>query len=113
MIVGMFVSLNYLNKKCTYYGEVATKLEDTVNNESWEKAYDMSKDFLDQWKKDSKVISAFINHLQLDTINDSILKLTQYTKVHDKSESLAMIHDIKFFLEEILFLEKVTIENIF
>ena len=69
--------------------------------------------FLEEWKKDSKVISAYINHFHLEAINDQVLKLTQYVKVKDKSESLAVVHEIKFFLKAILSMEKITIDNIF
>lgn len=113
MIVGIVVSLNYLDKKCSYYGDIANSLESTINNESWDKAYDISKELLEDWRKDSKTISAYINHLQIEAINDQVLKLTQYIETKDKSESLAVVHEIKFFLQSILSLEKVTISNIF
>lgn len=113
MIVGILVSLNYLDKKCSYYGNMAASLEATINNESWDKAYDISKKFLEEWRKDSKTISAYINHLYIESINDQVLKLTQYIETKDKSESLAVVHEIKFFLEGILYMEKVTIPNIF
>jgi hypothetical protein len=73
----------------------------------------MSIEFLEGWKKDSRVISAYINHLYLEGINDQVLKLTQYIKIKDKSEALAVVHEIKFFLKGILYMEKVTIDNIF
>ena len=47
MIVGIVVSLNYLDKKCSYYGDIANSLESTINNESWDKAYDISKELLE------------------------------------------------------------------
>lgn len=113
MVTGMLVSLNFLNKKCSYYEGMATSLEDSLNKESWNTAYDMSIKFLEEWKKDSKVISSYINHFHVEAINDQVLKLTQYVKVKDKSESLAVVHEIKFFLKAILSMEKITIDNIF
>ncbi|KOA20773.1 hypothetical protein CLHOM_09150 [Clostridium homopropionicum DSM 5847] len=113
LIITIVFSINFLISKTNYYSEKANQLETLVIQDSWDKAYDISTDFLNGWEKDSKKISIFINHFHIDAINNEILKLTQYIKYQDKSDALAIIHDIKFLLKVLLEMEKVTISNIF
>lgn len=113
LIITIVFSINFLDNKANFYSEQANQLETLVVKDSWDEAYETSTNFLDAWKEDSKKISMFINHFQVDSISNQILKLTQYTKYHDKTEALALIHDIKFMLKELLEIEKVTISNIF
>jgi len=113
LIITIVFSINFLVNKANYYSEKTDQLENLVTQDSWDEAYEISTDFLTTWEEDSKKISVFINHFQVDAISNQILKLTQYTKYHDKSEALALIHDIKFLLKELIEIEKVTISNIF
>lgn len=113
LIITIVFSINFLVTKTNYYSEKADQLETLVTEDSWDKAYEVSTDFLNGWGNDSKIISIFINHFHIDAINNEILKLTQYIKYQDKSDALAIIHDIKFLLKSLLEVEKVTISNIF
>jgi len=113
LIITITFSINFLVNKANFYSGKADQLESLVTQDSWDEAYEISTDFLTTWEEDSKKISVFINHFQVDAISNQILKLTQYTKYHDKSEALALIHDIKFLLKELIEIEKVTISNIF
>lgn len=113
LIITIIFSMKYIENKCVYYTDKINALETIIVNESWEEAYTSSVNFLDEWKKDSNIVPAFINHIHVETITSSVLKLTQYTKYKDKIDALATIHDIKFLLEEMLEIEKVTLPNVF
>jgi len=109
----MVFSTKYVENKSDYYSNKADILEAIIVNESWKEAYDNSIDFLNEWKKDSNIIPAFINHSHIEAITNDILKLTQYIKNEDKVDCLATIHEVKFLLEEMIDAEKVTLPNIF
>ncbi|QGU96079.1 DUF4363 family protein [Clostridium bovifaecis] len=113
LVITMVFSMRYLENKCGYYTDKIDALETIIVNESWEEAYNSSIGFLEEWKKDSSIVPTFINHIHVETITNSVLKLTQYTKYKDKVDSLATIHEIKFLLEEMMEIEKVTLPNVF
>ncbi|MFU0823548.1 MULTISPECIES: DUF4363 family protein [Clostridium] len=113
LIVLMIFSTKYVENKSEYYSNKANILESIIVNESWKEAYNNSMNFLEEWKKDSNIIPAFINHSHIETISNDILKLTQYIKNEDKVDCLATIHEVKFLLEEMVNSEKVTLPNVF
>lgn len=113
LIVTMIFSMKYLEKKCEYYSKKIEHLEKIVLNNSWDEAYADSTKFLVEWEKDSHIVPAFINHIHVESITSNVLRLTQYTKLKDKVDSLTTIHEIKFLLEEMLDIEKVTLPNVF
>ena len=113
LIISMIFSINYLNKRIDHYTEKVNYMEEVISKESWDEAYKVSIEFIKEWDKDSKTVSVFINHTHVDSINSGLLKLTQYIKYKDKTESLALVHEIKFLIEEILDVEKVTLANVF
>lgn len=112
MLIGIFFSINYLNKICTKLEVSAVQIEKDITSHSWDKAYDNSLDLLNQWDKYSDKVSMFSNHAEIDNVNNEIWKLTQYTKCEDEEESLASTHVIKFLLKHIIDMERVNPQNI-
>lgn len=112
LILSMF-SVMYLNKICNELQALDATIENQVNSASFDTAYKTSVEFLNKWNKYSNTISVFVNHAEIDNINNELWKLTQYTKCENKDESLASTHVLKFFLEHIANMEKVNIQNIF
>ncbi|MCY6958934.1 DUF4363 family protein [Clostridium brassicae] len=113
LIFSIVFSINYVEKTCNFYKIEASNLENVLINNDWENAYELSNTFLDNWKKDSKIIAIFVDHNHIDTVYTEALKLTQYTKCKDKSNSLASVHTLKFLMDDIVNFEKLTIQNIF
>ncbi|MBC2581535.1 DUF4363 family protein [Clostridium sp. DJ247] len=113
MLTTMFFSTRYLSKVCSNLKNLNTQIERDIDKDDWNSAYNHSLKFLNQWDKYSKRISIFVNHTEIDNINNELWKITQYTKVKNKDESLASNHVIKFYLDHIEDLEKVNLQNIF
>ncbi|WP_246582961.1 DUF4363 family protein [Clostridium simiarum] len=112
MILAMIFSINYLNKTCDSLRDTCDKLEESISNENWDNSYEDSLKFLDDIQKNSKLISIFIDHEELDNISNELYKLTQYIKGESKEESLASLHVIKFYLNHVQELQKINIQNI-
>lgn len=112
MICGIFFSLNYLENLCTKYVSLNDEMETLINSSNWDKAYKTSITFLDGWNKSANTISIFIDHSEIDNINNECFKLTQYIKNHNVDESQASVHLIKNYLKHIVNREKVNIQNI-
>ncbi len=113
MIIAMFLSLDYLDKVCTIVENNSAELETLINEEKWLEADKLSNQLYYSWIKEAKVMSIFVNHAEIDMMNNEILKLTQYVKCKSKDEALASSHVIKFYSKSIVDLQKVNISNIF
>lgn len=113
MILSMSFSIVYLNKTCKSLLECCDKLEEDISDERWNNIYEDSVDFLHKVQKDSKTLSIFIDHQELDNMSNELYKFTQYTKWENKEESLASLHVVKFYLNHIQELQKINVQNIF
>lgn len=113
MLTAMFFSLNYLNKSCVEIESDCSKLEQLLDEENWDEAYDLSNKLFYDWEKKSQIMPVFVNHTEIDALNNEVLKLTQYVKTQSKDEALASTHSVKFYAKNIQFLQKVNIQNIF
>lgn len=112
LFIAMVFSMNYLENKSYYYSEKAIALESSINENSWDEAYKKSSDLLKEWEKSASILPAFINHSYVENITSNILKLRQFIKVKDKVNALSAISEIKFYLNLMHNIEKVTLPNI-
>lgn len=112
MIIALLFSVRYLNSVCIKLYKETGNIEDYINDGDWKKSYDASAKFLNVWENCSHKLSMFVDHSRVDVIDSELLKLTQYVKCHNKDESLASIHTIKFYLDHLYNLEKINIQNI-
>jgi hypothetical protein len=113
MIIGIFFSVNVINSRCNHLQSLNSKLESYIIEENYQDAYDLSLDYIAEWKKTSKFLTIFIHHEDIDFINSETLKLTQYIKIKDNAEGLATVHVLKYIVAHIKSHEKVSISNIF
>lgn len=113
MIFAMTFSINYLNNASMNLQKLNDKLEQSIKNDDWDEAYNISLDFTSKWRKHSKIIKVFVNHQEIDNVEMELWKLPQYVKEKTKDESLASVHVLKFLLYHISNLEKVNFQNIF
>ena len=113
MIIGIFFSINYLNKVCAKLETLNVQIERDIESSSWDRAYSNSLTFLNEWKKVSPKVSIFTSHAEIDNVNNELWKLTQYTKCRNEEESLASANVLKFLLNHIVDMEKANTQNIF
>ncbi|OPJ60111.1 DUF4363 family protein [Clostridium oryzae] len=113
MLFLMTISINYLNTTCAKFQKSADTLELLLNQDRWKEAYDLSNNIYDRWEKQSTIIPVFVNHAEVDSVNNEVMKLTQYVKFKSKDEALASTHAIKFYLKSINALQQINIQNIF
>lgn len=112
LLTSIFFSINYLNYTCKNLEKLDSSLETLIEESSYEKAYEVSLQLMNDWERYSKVITIFVNHAEIDNINNELWKLTQYTKYKNRDESMASVHTIKFYLKHIVDMEEVNMQNI-
>lgn len=113
MIVGIFLSSNYINRSCTHLQNLNSTLESYIIKEKYQDAYNLSLNYINEWNKTSKFLTLYTHHEDLDYIDTEVLKLTQYIKMKDRSEGLATVHVLKHHINHIKYHEKVSLSNIF
>ncbi len=113
MLLSLIFSITYLNKTCNNLIKIDNSISKSINNEAWVNADEYSKAFNKKWSKTSNEISIFVDHKEMDNINNELCKLTQFIKCRNKDESLASSYTIGFFINHIKKMEKVTFQNIF
>lgn len=89
------------------------KIETLVTAGEWEDAYTTSINLITILKEDSVLASIYINHSDLDNMINEAVKLSQYVKYEDKTESQASACSLKYSSSNIKRLYLTTIENIF
>ncbi len=113
MIIGIFFTLDYINSVCKEVEDKSVELEYLINAEKWQEADKLSNELYYKWISKAKIMSIFVNHGEIDALNNEILKLTQYVKCKSKDEALASNHTVKFYSKSIADLQRVTFSNIF
>lgn len=113
LIITISFSINYLDKTCKSLLQIDNKIEASIKSKSWDKAYDYSLEFKDSWDKSAKYVSIFTSHAEIDNIYNELWRLTQYTEIKSEADSLASVHVIKYFLQHIVNMEQINIQNLF
>jgi len=113
MIIGIFLSINLINRRCNHLQNLNSTLESYIIKENYQDAYNLSLDYIAEWEKTSKFLTLYIHHEDIDHLDSELLKLTQYIKLKDNSEGLATVYVLKYLVAHIISHEKVSISNIF
>lgn len=113
MIIGIFLSSNYITHSCNHLQNLNSTLESYIIKGKYQAAYNLSLNYISDWNKTSKYLTLYTHHEDLDYIDTEILKLTQYIKNKDKSEGLATVHVLKHLVSHIMAHERVSVGNIF
>jgi len=113
MLFFLIFSINYLDRECMKLDNINETMEDNIKKETWDKADKNSLLFLKEWETSSHKLSLFIDHKEMDNINNELWKLTQYINCRNKDEALASNNVIKFFIDHVNKMEKINIQNIF
>lgn len=112
MLFCIIFSVNYLNQIYCNIDTLNLQLENHIVNDEWESSNEIVNEIDKNWSKYSDKLFMFVNHQEIDSISSELKKLSQYILCQSKDESLASLHSINFFLEHIIKLEKISLENI-
>jgi len=112
MITNIAFSINYLNKVTDDFRKLNDEIELYITDNDWDKAYKSSIEYTEKWRDYSEKLKLFVDHQEMDQIEIELWKLPQYIKEKNKEESLASIHVLKFLIDHISELEKVSMQNI-
>lgn len=88
------------------------EVRDKVENEQWKKANDKLILLRDQWERADDFWTPFIDHREIDTIEESIVRISSFVEEHQKEDALAEINVAISMVERLRNREGPNIENI-
>ncbi len=103
-----FITTKVTNNSLSLINSEIETIENTEDNLK-EDVYKLSND----WEKERKELSCYIEHSELDKISESINLLVYYSQSNDQKAIEKNLTQIKFKMEEIKHKQKLNIENIF
>ena len=113
-IIGAGIYTNYiLTNDSTELEKHITKIQDNIKNENWEDAMNELIKFKEYWSKKQDIWAILQNHFEIDNINTSLARLTDY--IATKSLPLAL-SESSVLMEYIQHIPKniaITLGNIF
>ena len=101
---------------------IITKLDNKVDNlipvyennqEGITIAYDSIQKIKSEWEKDEYGLALMFNHKDLSMVNDSLCRLTAYTKNNDYDNAIAEVYLLKEYTEKNTDIMGFNFQNIF
>lgn len=114
-LLSVFVTYSHITllNVCDDIISSCESLEESLEDNDWEKTYDDSVSLLDYIEEHYKSISLYINHQELDNLSFETIKLSQYIECKEVPESFASVHLVKKMTESIRDVQIPSIGNIF
>ena len=109
-----FVSFahNELIDLCDAINMDSERIEELINEDNWDKAYEESVSLLSKLKDESLVSSIYINHVELDQLVDNTVLVTVNVKCKSKNDALASLHVVKYNSNRIKEMQNPKLRNI-
>lgn len=101
-----------LNNLTNYIEKQTTEIDDLLKNENYTKAYETSNKLTKEIKQKRMLLSIYVNHCDFDNIINESIRLTNYIKNKDVSESNVSVRILYNLSDNINTLHKPNIENI-
>lgn len=84
-----------------------------VKYERWSAAKSGMEDIQKRWKKTESIWALLTDHIEIDNIEMSMIKSSEYITARSPALSLAELSNLKYMLEHIYEKETFSLENIF
>ena len=104
--------IKYLNKSSIYLMSDIEYIKNAINNNNYDLASEQSKATYDSWVNIKKIWNIFINHEEIDDIENSMIDLKEYIEFENKEECLVAIEKIKSELDHTIKRQQLRIDNI-
>lgn len=113
MVVGTGVWINYSLHEAS--GRLAGKVQMVsadIRQDNWPAARRDSDQMKALWKKDARWWPVVLDHQEIDNIEFSIARTTEYVKNQDQALAQGQLSELKLMVEHIPRKEAINLENI-
>ena len=87
-------------------------IEDLIDEDEWDKAYDKTKDLLEDIQKESLLSSVYVNHTDFDNLTNEAIKLCLFIQCRDNAQSHVSANLLKSSADNIKDLNRLSLKNI-
>jgi len=113
LIAGTFVYSAKMNETVNNLETVIEHFEDCARKEEYDNCHQKMAELEACWKNTEKWFKAFMDHRQLDLINQAFYELKGYSVEENKEEMIVRCGVLKSLLYYVSESETLSIENIF
>ena len=117
LFLSLFGFIYYSHKTlidvCIHVEEHCSDIETALDKKDMSSAYKYSLEIKDLLEEKSTQIATYVNHTDINNLNNEVILLSQYIKKDEISESYASVHVVKYSCKYIRDLETISIKNIF
>ncbi|SHH29275.1 DUF4363 family protein [Clostridium grantii] len=108
-----FTSRYLLNKKFNSYLESFRILENSIQINNWETSREICNNILSDFQENSVFVSFIVTNELVETIMNSLENTLFYLKQENKEAALFSCNESKLYIEIALYIQKITVKNIF
>lgn len=112
VVVSGICEVKYLNKSALYLRSDIEYIQNAINNDNYNIASTQSKAAYNSWSEMKKIWNIFINHEEIDDIENSMIDLKEHIEFQNKEECLVAIEKIKSELDHTVKRQELRIDNI-
>lgn len=113
LIVGGLWEIKYIENTSRYLLSDINYIENLVQNEQYNKASNSFENIENTWKKLSAVWNIFVQHEEIDRVDELIINYKTYISQNDKENALVESNALKRVVLHIVENQKILVENIF
>jgi len=113
LLVVACIYADCLNDTVDALNESINELEASIRNEDWNRCAGLTQSLIADWKKAEKWMKMFIDHRQMDVINQTVYEMEGYISCKNHDDSAAKVVMLQNLLEHIPASEAILFENIF
>lgn len=108
----VFFANNHLIEFCGNIVNSCEKIEDLIESDKYDEAYNASVDLLFYMQEQAFISTIYINHTEVDSLVNQTVALTVQIKCRSESDALSTLHIIKYTSTMIKCLQSPNIRNI-
>jgi hypothetical protein len=112
LLLGSFMSYNYIQGSTHNFGSQITSIEQSISNQKWDAAQQKLDETQLQWEKSKNWWTVLLDHNEIDTIDISFKRLDKYIVTQDLPLSLGELSTLELLFDHISDSEKLNLENI-
>ena len=113
IFTGNYITQKYTKESVTNLNTKLIELEEKIETEEKENANNQIKDLKNDWDNRYKKLSYFIEHDELEKVEDNLTSINGYIESDNLEEVKSKIQETEFILKHIKKKYAVIIENVF
>jgi hypothetical protein len=112
--VGMsFFSIRLLEQTSSKIIKDIENTDTLIKNEEWKPSYEAVMKILNDWSSIKKTWAIFIDHNEIDNIDEALIQMLENVKLQEDDEALVNSASLKRLVKHIPLKEALTLGNIF